>query len=58
MGRATSKMLSFANAIADELGLDLPKKKDTNGDMVPDESFEAIGDFIEQNKEEYYEWTR
>lgn len=58
MGRATDKMLSFANDIADELGLDLPKKQDESGKMVLDESFDAIHDFIEENKDDFYEWRR
>lgn len=58
MGRATDKMLSFARDIADELGLDMPTKKDESGNVMPDESFDAIHDFIEENKDEFYVWRR
>lgn len=58
MGRATDKMLSFARDIADELGLDMPTKKDESGNVVPDESFDTIHDFIEENKNDFYEWRR
>ena len=56
MGRATDKMLSFARDIADEL--DMSTKKDESGNVVPDESFDAIHDFIEENKNDFYEWRR
>lgn len=58
MGRATDKMLSFARDIADEIGLDMPTKKDESGSVVPDESFDAIHDFIEENKDDFYELRR
>ena len=58
MGRATDKMLSFARDIAEELCLDMPTKKDESGNVVPDESFDAIHNFIEENKNDFYEWRR
>ena len=58
MGRATDKMQSSARDKADELCLDMPTKMDESGNVVPDDSFDAIHDFIEENKNDFYEWRR
>lgn len=48
MGKATKKMMDFAEAIATELGLKKPDYDD----------FEETSAFIDENKDEYYEQTR
>ena len=58
MGRCTSKMESFARDIADTLNIDLPTKKLEDGSVETDFSFEAISDFIDENKNDYYKERR
>ena len=58
MGRATEKMLAFAREIAAELDLELPTTTNADGETVSDESFDAISEFIAENKDDYYYWKR
>lgn len=58
MGRCTSKMESFARDIADTLNIELPTKTLEDGSVETDFSFEAISDFIDENKDDYYEERR
>ena len=55
---ATARMLDFARDIANAFDLELPTRTDANGNEVADESFDAIHDFIEENKDDFYEWKR
>ena len=58
MGHATERMLSFARDIAAELDIELPTKQNVDGETVPDESYDAISEFIATNKDDYYFWKR
>ena len=58
MGRATEKMLAFARDIAAELDLELPRTTNADGEIVDDVSFDAISEFIAENKDDYYYWKR
>ena len=58
MGRATEKMLAFARDIAAELDLELPRTTNADCEIVDDESFDAISEFIAENKDDYYYWKR
>lgn len=48
MGKATPRMIEFAKAIASRLDLDEPDYND----------FDEVHDFIEENKDDYYEDRR
>jgi len=58
MRRATERMLAFARDIATGLDLELPKTTDADGWIVDDESFDAISEFIAENRDDYYFWKR
>jgi len=51
-------MLAFARDIATGLDLELPKTTDADGWIVDDESFDAISEFIAENRDDYYFWKR
>ena len=48
MGRATQKMIEFASAIAEELGLDMPDE----------DNFNEVSEFIQIYQDDYYESKR
>ncbi len=58
MGRVTEKMLACARHISAELDLELPRTTNADGEIVDDESFDAISEFIAENKDDYYYWKR
>ncbi len=58
MGRATERMLSFARDIAAELDMEMPTTQNADGETILDESYDAISEFIAENKDDYYFWKR
>ena len=55
---ATERMLSFARDIAAELDMEMPTTQNADGETIPDESYDAISEFIAENKDDYYFWKR